>query len=110
MKTLIAICMAVLLLGCAVKGPVNSASTVDDRPRISFDIKSYNPEDLELFVDNVSYGSAKGYLFHSDSSAEAALRILAGKHKIELRMGREIVFAKTDYFAEGMLKVFKVSR
>ena len=110
MKILIALCMAVLLVGCAVKGPVNSASTVDDRPRISFDIKSYDPEDLELFIDNVSYGSAERYLYHNDAGAEAALRILPGNHKIELRMDRNIVFEKTGYFAEGMLNVFKVDR
>ena len=110
MKLLIALSMALFLLGCSVNSPVKSASVVDDRPRISFEIKDYEPELLELYIDNVSYGTAERYLADNDSGAEAALRILPGNHKIELRMGNRIVFEKTDYFAEGLLSIFKVRR
>jgi hypothetical protein len=109
MKILLAAMLSLFLLGCSVNGPVSSASVVDDRPRISFTVKKYDPEELELFIDQVSYGSVSQYLAENDSGAEAALRIIPGEHRIELRMNRTIVFDKTDYFGEGMLQFFKVA-
>lgn len=109
MKLLLTAMLTLLFVGCSVKGPVSSASVVDDRPRISFLVAKYDPDELELFIDQVSYGSVARYLAENDSGAEAALRVIPGKHRVELRMNQTIVFEKTDYFGEGMLRIFKVA-
>ena len=109
MKIYLIALLSLFVFGCALKAPVTSAQVVDDRPRISFNVSKYNPRDLELFVDQVSYGSLSKYLADNDSGAEGALRVIPGKHLIEVRMDRTIVFDATDYFGEGTLRIFKVA-
>ncbi len=109
MKVLITVLLALAMVGCAVNSPVTSASVVDDRPRISFKVEGFDADELLLFIDNVSYGSLENYLSENDSGSENALRILPGQHKVEVRMGRIIIFEKTTYFAEGLQSIFKVA-
>jgi len=94
--------IACLLLATAcVKQPTQSEATVDLRPAISFTPKSETQitSAYTVFVDNLPMGTADQYL-----TGEAALRVLAGTHVVELRRGDETVLKEKVYLGDGAIK------
>ena len=98
MKLFMSFLFTVLLLGCAVNDPVSTQQVVDDRPRLTLNVKGYDVEDLELVVDNISYGRADQYL-----NTLKALRILPGRHVIEIYDNGRLVEQQERFFGEDTL-------
>jgi len=105
MKIFFALVLSVFMVSCAVNAPVNIQSTVNDQPKVTFDVKGFDAEDLVLYVDGIRFGSVLQYL-----SSVSSVRILPGQHEIIVKQGTVIVYEKSDYFGENTLTEIKVVR
>lgn len=103
MKHFLTVLISIFLVGCSVKGPVSTSSTVDDRPQVTFDVGGYNPVKLEIVIDGLSYGAAAKYL-----SDEASLRLLPGKHRIEAYYQGQLIYSEQHTLGESTLSIIKV--
>lgn len=98
------VCMTFVITGCVNK-PTQQTTVVDDRPRVSFESALPAPvSQYQLVIDGIDYGSLQQY-----TSDKNALRIISGRHKIQLKRGGKIVFDKDVTLGESETRIIKVT-
>jgi len=100
---------ALLLSACAINDPVSAQSVVDDRPLLTFFVKGYEADQLQLFIDTLDYGPVSQYLNMTDSS-EAALRIIPGKHLIVVSTGLQTIYERDLYLGESSTLIIRLEK
>lgn len=95
--------MALFLSACSINGPVSQQSSVDDRPTVTFDVGGYNPVKLMLYVDGFSYGALAKYQYQ-----RTELRLLPGKHLIEVYRNEQLIYSKQQHFGESTTSIIRV--
>jgi len=92
-RTLLSISLAgalAVVLGCA--SPASVTRTVDDSPRLAV---ARAPETAVLFVDGVEMGLAARF------GEETPLKVIAGRHVVELRVAGQTVHRQEVYSGTG---------
>lgn len=92
-----------VLSGCA-KQPTQLTEIRDLRPLVSFNVTG-SAQQMTLYVDGQTYGPISQYLY-----PQAAVRLLAGEHLIEVRHGQSVIYSETRYFSEGLDYTIQVGR
>jgi hypothetical protein len=103
MRAFISVLLAMVLVGCAVNGPINSSSVIDDSPLLTFVVHDFDPSKYELFVDGLEYGTLDKYLNNT-----AAVKLIPGQHTVVVTKNGNVVYEKSEYFGEGTTKVVTV--
>lgn len=93
-KILIALVLLITANGC-VQQPTAITQIADTSPTINFSATTYEAG-LELFVDGISYGLLSQYL-----APKQALKLVPGKHVIEIKTAQVIVFSTHIYLSES---------
>lgn len=103
---LLAVLGLAALSGC-VDTPKKTTQVVDDRPRLAFDLSAAGSlaADLELVIDGVSYGRANQFL-----AEQNALRVIPGRHVIELKRAGETLFVQEVVLGETTTRIIKVPK
>lgn len=86
--------LAFTVVGC-VQQPTAMTSVVDTSPTVNFSSNG-DGSGLELIVDGISYGSLSQYL-----APEQALKLVPGKHLIEIRSAQGTAFSQQVYLSES---------
>lgn len=104
MKCCLVICAFMLFTGCVNK-PTRQTTAVDDRPRITLDARnlSASPDQYRLLVDGVDHGWVGDYL-----SSEHALRMISGRHKIQVTHNGVVIFEKDVTLGENETRTIRV--
>src|SRR5690554_4878716 len=103
MRVLLIVSLFLVLLSACVQTPTQTTEVVDDRPGLAFELHSSAARSYELKVDGVSYGPVGQYL-----AGENRLRIIDGKHHVELLSGNKVVYSQTVYLGAGSNRILKV--
>lgn len=105
MKLLTALLLSLLLVAC-VQTPTESTQVIDDRPRLAFEPigLSADPAQYQIYIDGVSYGPMSDFLVD-----ENALRIIAGRHMIEVKSAGQTIFSQDVFLGENSTRVIKVT-
>ncbi len=95
MKNLVLIvALAVTLVGC-VQQPTAMTTVNDTSPTVNFTHRG-DGSGLELVIDGISYGSLGHYL-----APKQALKLVPGKHVIEIRTAQGTAFTQEVYLSES---------
>jgi hypothetical protein len=84
---------AVLLGGCYPKSQVYG---VGNEGGLVFNV---NPPEAEVFLDGVGQGASSGY------TEDRYLKVSAGKHVLELRLGGYETYSRDIYVANSLLRI-----
>lgn len=104
MKTLIAIVLAIGLVGCT-QTPTQRTGVVDDRPRLAFEEQlPGDAKDYDVLIDGISYGPMSQYLAN-----ENALRVIPGSHQIEIKDGSKTVFTTKVFLGASSTRIITVT-
>lgn len=105
MKRLTALLLSLVLVAC-VQTPTQSTQVIDDRPRLAFEPIGLQtePAQYQIYVDGVSYGAMSEFLVD-----ENALRIIAGRHLIEVKNSGQTIFSQDVFLGENSTRVIKVT-
>jgi hypothetical protein len=104
MKQLLSLIGALLLgvsLSVACTYPTQQVKQVEERPLI---VVEGAPEGARLLVDGIDAGLASHF-----SGEEAALRVLPGRHVIEVVDGGRSLYRKEVFVGSASTKVIRVS-
>lgn len=107
MKRLITLCLILALTACA-QAPSQRTETVDDRPRVAFELPAgASAGGYRVAIDDIDYGAMSQYLAGTRSAS--AVRVLTGRHVIEVWRGEERVIRQEVFLSEGDTRVIPVS-
>lgn len=96
--------LLVLALTACVQTPTQVTETLDDRPRLAFEEHlAGEASEYDVVIDGVSYGALSQYLAN-----ENALRIVEGRHRIEILEAGRIVFSTTVVLGASTTRIVKV--
>ena len=104
MRQLLSLIGALLLgvsLSLACTYPVQQVQQVEERPLI---VVEGAPEGAHLLVDGIDAGLASSF-----SGEEAALRVLPGRHVVEVVHGGRSLYRKEVFVGSASTKVIRVS-
>lgn len=91
------------MTGC-VQMPTETASVVDQRPQISFQIGNESQQAARVLVDRLDMGAVGDY-----AAGKAALRVLPGTHVVEVRLGGQQLLNERVYLADGVSRSFRLN-
>lgn len=93
------------LTACVTAKPVETQSTVDDRPLLFFvSDNSAAPGAIGIYVDGLHMGDAHEYL-----NNKRGLAVLPGTHLIELRRNSATLLSEKIYIGSGTSKTLVVN-
>lgn len=95
-KILISACLAFALAGCS-SYPTETASTVDDRPSISFQSQHL---EAPVYLDGQLVGKVGDYV-----AQKSALRVLPGTHVVQIAIPGKAPIVQKFYVTNGVNKV-----
>ena len=90
-----------LFSGCA-SYPTESATTIDNRPQISFQTK-HDGGDMTVFVDGIRNGVVSDFI-----PGESALRVIPGTHTIIIQKSDGSTFTQRVFVSDGVTKTIVV--
>lgn len=104
MKSIAIALLSLLLIAC-VNTPTQTTETVDDRPRITFDTTAIKGalRHYDVVIDGLNYGSLRQY-----QAERSALRIVPGRHIVEIQRRGEVIFTKDVFLGENTTRTIKV--
>ncbi|WP_185235441.1 hypothetical protein [Teredinibacter franksiae] len=106
MKIYIFVLTLFFLSGC-VDTPTHSTTVVDDRPRIAFESSQIeNANQYQVYVDGINYGALTKYPFSEKN--KSALRVIAGKHKVEIKLGQTLIATFDVVLGDHETRVLKI--
>lgn len=105
MKLFAVLLLSLALVAC-VQTPTQTTQVIDDRPRLAFEPIGLPADSAQyqIYVDGVSYGPMNEFLVD-----ESALRIIAGRHLIEVKNAGRIIFSQDVFLGENSTRVIKVT-
>lgn len=107
MKTLLALFTAFFLVACA-QAPSQMTTTVDDRPRISFELpEGTSASGYSVTIDGIDYGDMSQYLAGTRSAS--AVRVVTGRHIVEVWYNGRQHSRQEVFLSEGTTRIIKVS-
>lgn len=103
MKQIIISIFAFLVLsGCSISPASHKTSMVDDRSQIIFQVNENLLEmNLEVLIDGIEYGAITKF-------TNNYLRVVDGKHLIEVKKGNKIIYSTQLFLSAGMTQTIKV--
>lgn len=92
------------LAGCVTAKPVETQSTVDDRPLLFF--VSDRPgaaEGLDIYIDDLYMGKASEFI-----NIKKGLAVVSGTHIVEVRRNGNVVMSEKVYLGSGTNKTLPI--
>lgn len=111
MKTLNAALLAlvtVFVLAACAQSPSQVTTTVDDRPRIAFELpEGTSANGYEVVIDGIEYGAMSQYLAGTRSAN--AVRLITGRHRVEVWYNGQRKLSREVFLSEGDTRILKVT-
>ncbi|RUO38003.1 hypothetical protein CWE15_10825 [Aliidiomarina taiwanensis] len=92
---IIAFCALVFLFGCA-RSVTTQTEVVDTRPVVSF-VLNADSKGAQLYIDGLHQGEIDTY-----SYPNSAIRLLPGRHLVEVKKNGLVIYKETRVFSEGI--------
>ena len=105
-NSLLPLLAAMVLVGtliACVRMPTEKQAIVDQRPSISFELKSDTLKSAPFYVDGQNFGSVGDFV-----EGNAAVRILSGTHNIRVMSGEVILLEEKFYIGDSIHRSFIV--
>ncbi|WP_108124050.1 hypothetical protein [Saccharospirillum mangrovi] len=105
--TLLILVTTVLLAACA-QAPSKLTTTVDDRPRLAFELpEGTSAQGYSVVIDGIDYGDMSQYLAGTRSAS--AVRIVPGRHVVEVWYRSQQKLSEEIFLSDGDTRILKVT-
>ncbi|MFG1495294.1 hypothetical protein ABMA57_01590 [Saccharospirillum sp. HFRX-1] len=104
---LLALVTVVMLAACA-QSPTQVTTTVDDRPRIAFELpEGTSANGYQVVIDGIEYGDMSQYLAGTRSAS--AVRVITGRHVVEVWYNGQRKLNREVFLSDGDTRILKVT-
>ncbi|MDB2448766.1 hypothetical protein N9W78_00540 [bacterium] len=107
-KTSLLVVLTTLVLAACAQAPSKVTTTVDDRPRLSFELpEGTSAKGYSVVIDGIDYGDMSQYLAGTRSAT--AVRIVPGRHVVEVWYRNQQKLSEEIFLSDGDTRILKVA-
>lgn len=100
--------ITVFMLAACAQAPSTLTTTVDDRPRLAFELpEGTSAQGYSVVIDGLDYGDMSQYLAGTRSAT--AVRLVSGRHVVEVWYRNQQKLSEEIFLSEGDTRILKVT-